>query len=202
MSALRPRAVGDADDVADAGHVGGARRLADLGAPRIERRDGVNLAIAARPRAPLRPRCAAAGFDRSRAASPSAALGIARLRAQARLRPRPPRAPQRRSRRSGGRAQLGDRPQRGRGCLAGASRLPSTSSVCASASQRCCSASMSSALTDGCASTCSIRLSSRCAISPKRIAPARRAPPFNVCRLRMQAAACDGCSGWRSQSRN
>ena len=33
----------------------------------------------------------------------------------------------------------------------------------------------------------SIRVSSRCAISPRRIAPARRAPPFSVCSVRMHA---------------
>jgi hypothetical protein len=48
---------------------------------------------------------------------------------------------------------------------------------------------------------CSTAVSSRCAISPRRIAPASRAPPLKVCSVRMQADGASASDGWRSQSR-
>ena len=83
-----------------------------------------------------------------------------------------------------------------------ASRARSASKTCASASPRDCSCSTSAAAIGVCASSCSMRVSRRCAISPRRIAPARRAPPLSVCSVRMQAAACAVSPGLRAQSRS
>ncbi len=78
---------------------------------------------------------------------------------------------------------------------------PSCSKLPAMASTRDISRSTSAASTPPRASRCSMAVSSRCAISPRRIAPARRAPPLKVCRVRMQAEAAVSSLLRRAQSR-
>ena len=90
--------------------------------------------------------------------------------------------------------------QRGIGALHRTGR-PSSSKLPVMASTRASSASTSALLAWPLASRCSMAVSSRCAISPRRIAPASRAPPLKVCSVRMQAAAAAGSAGRRAQSR-
>ena len=87
------------------------------------------------------------------------------------------------------------------GCaaLTGAAGLRIALSPAAMWSSRICKSSSSCTLTCSAASKPSIVDSMRCACSPRRMAPARRAPPLKVCRQRIQPSAAERSAGERIQ---